>query len=400
MRKTLYLSTFLPRNQKDFLAGEMRNFNFNSADAFSYSIFSGLAEATDRNMMCVNVPPLGAYPRYNKLSRYAGGTYEDNGVSVKSIGYSTFYVYQYFSIYKNVLDELKKNVDTECYNIIIYSINVPVLKAAIKFRSKYSPDSKIILIVPDLLEFSFEETIASKIKTAIIGDMKMIYDVVDGFVFLTEDMNQRVKTEHPYCIVEGVYNQQEKRLAEKPHDGLKRIFYSGMLYEKFGVKTLVDAFMKTLDSSFRLQICGVGELEEYIQSASKKDPRIEFFGLVSREKVLAMQSEAMLLVNPRTPEGEFTKFSFPSKNIEYLVSGTPVLLYELDGIPSEYYDYCYHLSKNDLGCDKLRNKIEEILNQPEKSLIEQASRASNFIIEYKNSKTQAEKILALAELLN
>lgn len=399
MRKTLYISTFLPRDQKECLAKKMRNFNFNSADAFSYSIFTGLAEVKSENMQCVNVAPLGAYPRYNELMRYPGGEYRDNGVTVKSVGYSTFYVYQYYSVYRNVLKELKKNKGVEPVDIVIYSINVPVLKAAIKYRRKYSPKSKIILIVPDLLEFSFEESLASKIKTFIIGDMNRLYYEVDGFVFLTEAMNERVKTSHPYCVVEGIYNSHEDRTVEKPKDGLKRIFYSGMLYEKFGVKNLVDAFMRTTDDSYRLQICGVGELEEYIRNVSQSDRRIELYGLLPREKALVMQSEATLLVNPRTPEGEFTKYSFPSKNIEYLVSGTPVLLYELPGIPQEYYDYCYHLTADEMDTPSLYSKIEEILHYPNDELNQKAADAAHFIQTQKNAKRQAEKIVNLVESL-
>lgn len=399
MRKIVYLPTFLPRSEQRNLAANMKNFNFNSADAFSYSIFCGLSDVVGSEMECINIPPLGAYPRFNRKSCYKGSVEEDNGIVVKSIGYSTLYVYQYISIYKNVLKALRKEQYTEPIDMVVYSINIPVLKAAIKYRRDYSPQSKIIMIVPDLIEYSLEESVASKIKTAIIGDMNQLYREVDGFVFLTEAMNERVKTKHPYCVVEGIYNSKEVRKVVKPNDGLKRIFYSGMLYEKFGVKTLVDAFLRTTDKKYRLQLCGVGELEAYIQEVAQKDTRIEYYGLVPREKALTMQSEASLLVNPRTPEGEFTKYSFPSKNIEYLASGTPALLYELDGIPSEYYQFCFHLSNKELGSDILFRRIDQILAMPEESLNEMAMKAGHFITDNKNSRTQATKIVTLIRSL-
>lgn len=377
----------------------MKNFNFNSADAFSYSILCGFSDVLGGAIDCINIAPLGAYPRYNEIAYYKGGVEKDEKVLVESVNYSTFYVYQYFSIYKNVLGALVRKGYNQPIDIIIYSINVPVLKAAIKYKNKYSPKSKIVLIVPDLLEYSLEETLASKIKTAIIGDMRKIYDEVDGFVFLTEAMNERVRTKHPYCIVEGIYNQKEDRTVDKPDDGLKRIFYSGMLYDKFGVKTLVDAFTMTTDNKYRLQLCGVGELEGYIKEAAQKDSRIKYLGLLSRERALQMQSEATLLVNPRTPEGEFTKYSFPSKNIEYLVSGTPVLLYELPGIPEEYYKYCYHLTADEMGAANLYNKIEEILHLSDDVIRIKAAEAVQFIKTQKNAKKQAEKIIKLTESL-
>lgn len=399
MSKYIYISSFLPRTQKKQLALEMRNFNFNSADAFSYSIFCGLSSILGTGMECLNIAPLGAYPRFNSKHKYSGGFEVDNGVKVNSVGYSTFYVYQYFSIYKNLFKNLRKLNYQEPITFIIYSINIPVLMATIRYRNKMSPESKIILIVPDLLEYSLEESLASKIKTAIIGDMRKFYEEVDGFVFLTEAMNERVRTRHPYCIVEGIYNQEEHRTVDKSNDGLKRIFYSGMLYEKFGVKTLVDAFMMTSDKDYRLQLCGVGDLEEYIKKAARKDSRIEYLGLLSRERALQMQSEATLLVNPRTPEGEFTKYSFPSKNIEYLASGTPVLLYELPGIPTEYYEYCYCLTAEETDVVSLYNKIEEVIHLPDEELRLKAAEAAQFVRTMKNARKQTEKIVELAESL-
>ena len=51
--------------------------------------------------------------------------------------------------------------------------------------------------------------------------------------------------------------------------------------------------------------------------------------------------EAKLLINLRNPEDKYTKYSFPSKTFEYMVSGTPFFTTKLEGIPSEYYNYLY-----------------------------------------------------------
>lgn len=45
--------------------------------------------------------------------------------------------------------------------------------------------------------------------------------------------------------------------------------------------------------------------------------------MVPNSGVLKAQSESEILVNPRNDNNEFTKYSFPSKVIEYLGSGTP-----------------------------------------------------------------------------
>ena len=54
-----------------------------------------------------------------------------------------------------------------------------------------------------------------------------------------------------------------------------------------------------------------------------------------------MQHKATILVNPRTSEGEFTKYSFPSKTMEYLLAGKSVVINRIPGIPEEYFNYVY-----------------------------------------------------------
>lgn len=158
---------------------------------------------------------------------------------------------------------------------------------------------------------------------------------------------------------------------------------------------LMEAFNKITDPTVRLQICGNGACKDDIVCMSKKDPRIEYLGEIPREKVLALQKEADVLVNPRTSIDEFTKYSFPSKTMEYLASGTPTILYKLPGIPEEYYKYCYAL--NDADSATLKNKIEEILRQPKSERINFGNRARKFIVTQKNSEVQTKRILKLIE---
>lgn len=393
--KIVYLSTFLPRDKKDFYSSKMHNYNFNSADAFSYSVFNGLADNLKSDLEVINIPPLGAYPRYNSLLYSKCHESIDNGITIRTIANSNIYIYQYYSIYRNTFKELMKLDKSKDITLLIYSINVPVVKAAINYRKKYSPKTKIVLIVPDLLEDCMEKSFNSTIKMFFIGNMDDIYKEMDGFVFLTEQMNERVKTKKPYCVVEGIFNSKEKRMiGTNEQKSEKTVFYSGMLYEKFGVKKLIDAFRMTTDLRYRLQLCGCGELESYIQKCQKNDNRIEYLGLVPRERVLVLQSKASLLVNPRTPEGDFTKFSFPSKDIEYLVSGTPTLIYQLPGIPVEYYDYCFSIDSRHLEVEYLAKKIQTILNSSEEGE-KLAIRAYNFIVNEKNAVFQTKKIINL-----
>ena len=115
--------------------------------------------------------------------------------------------------------------------------------------------------------------------------------------------------------------------------------YAGGVYEKYGLKTLVDAFIKLKRKDIDLYIFGEGSFVNEIIKLSKHHNNIYYKGCVSTEEIVKYEKKALLLVNPRPVNEEFSKYSFPSKTIEYMLSGTPVISTKLPGIPEEYFDY-------------------------------------------------------------
>ena len=127
--------------------------------------------------------------------------------------------------------------------------------------------------------------------------------------------------------------------------------YAGKLYFRFGIRSLVEAFSLLQDSSYRLILCGNGDAVEYLQKCAMEDSRIILPGQVSPEKVQEYISSAAVLVNPRPNNEEYTKYSFPSKDIEYLSSGKPTVAFLLDGMPKCYQDFLYVVDPNrDISC--------------------------------------------------
>src|SRR5690606_28854588 len=98
----------------------------------------------------------------------------------------------------------------------------------------------------------------------------------------------------------------------------KTILYTGTLAKRYGIVHLLEAFALIKDQDYRLWICGDGDARDEVNEKVRMDPRITYFSQISRERVLKFQKKATVLVNPRKSEGEFTKYSFPSKTMEYL----------------------------------------------------------------------------------
>ena len=130
-----------------------------------------------------------------------------------------------------------------------------------------------------------------------------------------------------------------------------------------------------------------------ILKAAENDSRIEFLGRLPREEVLRLQMNATVLVNPRQNNEEFTKYSFPSKNIEYLSSGIPVIAYKLDGIPDDYDRYMHYVENNTV--EALSEKIMEVCELTLAQRYSYGYEARKYVNENKNEIVQTKKIIEM-----
>lgn len=164
----------------------------------------------------------------------------------------------------------------------------------------------------------------------------------------------------------------------------------GGLHEEYGIKELIDGFNMVQNQEIELRLYGQGNAVEYIEKAAQKNKRIKYCGVKTNEEIIIAEKKAVLLINPRPTKGEFTLYSFPSKTIEYMLTGTPVLMTKLPGMPKEYYNFLYLINQETaIG---IKEKIEEVIKLPREELLEKGKIAREFIINNKNNKIQGKRI--------
>ena len=252
-------------------------------------------------------------------------------------------------------------------------------------------------IIPDLPKNHFEIRKATGLKQVFknmfLGSSLKCQTEFDKYVLLTDYMKEVVDiSDKPYTVVEGISNPEIFRGGDCNKKSEKAVMYAGMLSRKHKTDMLIEAFMET-KGDYKLWIFGSGDIEDYIKECAKKDSRIVFFGRVSREEVLRYEGMASLLVNVRDSSEQYTRYSFPSKTMEYMSSGTPLLTTKLPGIPDEYFDYVYALE--DETKEGLAKMLEEVLSRSGKELEEKGKSAKKFVDEQKNYVVQARKIYEL-----
>ncbi len=217
----------------------------------------------------------------------------------------------------------------------------------------------------------------------------------DSYVFLTKAMEERINMRHrPYIIMEGLVDSEGVDSDVIPAlQRKKSVFYAGGLYEKYGVKTLVDAFMMITDPDAMLDLYGEGDMTDYIKECSLQDSRINFHGVAPNNVVVEAEKSAWVLVNPRPSDEEFTIYSFPSKNMEYMLSGTPVATTPLPGMPREYFPFVFIF--DDETPEGFRDVLTHILALSGEFLVQKGNNARTFVVENKNNLIQSARILNL-----
>jgi glycosyltransferase involved in cell wall biosynthesis len=198
--------------------------------------------------------------------------------------------------------------------------------------------------------------------------------------------------------MEGSFDSTQLADADcKPDSDKISIMYSGVLDLRYGIPELLDA-MDLLDEHYELWLTGAGNAEDLIRQRAATDERIKFYGyLPSRQDLLNKQAQATMLISPRRDTEEASKYCFPSKLFEYMVSGRPVISCFLAGIPAEYHNHLIQLPSASAQEIAAIIKKTAKLSAQERSTI--GSAAKKFVLENKNKFAQAKKIAEFMDIV-
>jgi len=366
-----------------------------AANTLQWGIINGFY-ANSFPIKVVTLPTLRDFPKYCKKISFKSSPFSHaEGKKDICVGFITIPLIKHISKYRNLcfaLKSLLKNENNIPVCFIIYGIHSPFLKAVEKIKKK-SDKSKMCLIVPDLPEYMSESK--SKIYRLLKSIDRIIISkslwAIDSYILLSPYMAERLPIGNkPWMVMEGIYNTSND-ITNVPKEPCKTILYSGSLEERYGIIDLIEAFMRINSSDYKLWLCGNGNVVEEIKNFQRKDSRIEYFGILSKDEVFKLQKKATILVNPRHSYEEYSKYSFPSKTMEYLASGTPTLMSKLPCLPKEYEPYIYFF--DDESVEGMKNKIIEICEKSQEELNEFGEKAAKFIHTQKNEIAQTKRII-------
>ncbi len=393
----IFLSCYVPQERIEQTSAQMKVQTSNAVNRFQWSLLEGFLANGINNLNILNALPVGSWPRHHRqlyLKRHESTTPTGTYSEVPTINIP---ILKQLSRYFVAMSYLRKHKDKE---ILIYSTYLPFLAAATSKR--FSRNTTLIVTdLPEYYDLTRNQSSIRKAVRRVISRMTYHYiERVDRFVLLTQEMHEVLKVgNRPYTIVEGIapislHDTVDNRTGDNQEKHDKTILlYSGSLTIRFGCLDLLKVLEAISDENLELWICGSGEGEEMILEYQKRDSRLKYFGFLSVEEVMRLQRMATILVNPRKPEGDYTKYSFPSKTMEYMLSGKPVVMYKLPGIPDEYDEHLFYIPDDMPGA--IGKTVASVLKMSTEELEAKSNAAKQFIINRKDAAIQARKILEI-----
>lgn len=367
-----------------------------ASNVFQWNFIEGLIDNISKsNVEICGSIPAGNYPKLNRILRFKSKKQEYKEIVYDEIGFINFYFIKHFirkfQLQKKIKSWIKEN-ENEDKLVVFYDLYEPFLKT-IKWIKKFN-NTKSCLIVPDLVGKYRNNMERGKLVDFILEhkEKKILLDAssADYHVLLTKYMEDIIKVKNG-IVIDGIINSNNNITLSKGNNSNRVIMYAGALSQEYNIDILLRTFHKFNNKRFQLWFCGKGGMEGEIVKACEKDSRIKYLGFLDKKSLQILEEKVSFYINPRSNSGIFTKYSFPSKNLEYMLAGKPVICCKLDGMSDEYNGLFLYLE------EMSERSILEMLGYLEKLSEEEICKLGNkgreYVLKYKNRRVQTKKFL-------
>ena len=245
------------------------------------------------------------------------------------------------NIKKLLLDIIRKHPG-EAISLIVENSPFASSTAAVSLKKRFGLKLYSITIDTPFTKAFSSKGLAGRINKMLFACGINSLKKFDGIVSFTEDVKNDLQIDIPFCpFLIGCEENDVSESAPSVTDG-RSAAYAGTLIYYNGICELVEAYA-LLGDEYKLDIYGYGPLEDFVKEASKKYSNISFKGRFSPAETKKVLSSYDLLINPRIIDPTIENYTFPSKLIDYILTGKSVLTSKFKTLPEEYEKFVYYI---------------------------------------------------------
>ncbi len=306
-----------------------------------------------KNLKIISSVPINNYPLNSRI--FIGGErLIANGFYINSIGFINIVLLKHLTRLLNSFFVLVREffIDKPKW-IIIHGVHTPYLIAGLLMRLLGCKVAVVLTDLPGVIEIK-DGFIIKILKLIDFHTASFLVKRANAVFSLSKHLSDKIARDVPSLIFPGVVDPDFLQLIKNIKNNLsipceKSIFtivYAGSLSELYGIKLLIEAFeFVPKNLNINLRVYGLGDLSEYVVERSLVDNRIFYGGFVDSSELAYIYLSSDLLINPRPSNSEISSMSFPSKLLEYILSGIPVLTTRIKSIPDDLSDCFFFIDE-------------------------------------------------------
>jgi len=179
-----------------------------------------------------------------------------------------------------------------------------------------------------------------------------------------------------------------------PNDETEKPFtvvYAGGVSAAYGVDRLLDAARLLPDIDFVI----VGKGDQVDRIVADAAPNVISVGFVPPDQLARHLLAGDLLINPRPSDADFARNSFPSKLLEYVATGRPVLTTQISSIPAAISG-CFHYIEDETP-EGIARAISSVQMRPVAELMVLAHQSREIVTEEYSEAAIGRKLACLLE---
>lgn len=388
----LYLGAFVPDLPEYMNAATSR-----AAQIFQLDLLDAITRSEFPRPTVYAYFPVPAFPAGERLFCMPEGAILENGIEVWSLFHLNFGPLKTLTLGLSAAWKVAKwawqNRDTNRV-VMTYNLNAPpaflVGPICRMMGVKFVPFIGDIYVPGEVSGDSFFRRLEFELQTRAIP-------VANGLVVCNESIIDDFAPERMHLLIEGGVSERLVHEFEKPREQNQdfHIVFAGQLSELNGIQLLLETLEGLDMENLRVTIMGDGPYAHDVRRDALIDKRINYLGLVDHDEVLRQYASADLLLNLRRTEYQTTRYVFPSKVVECLSTGVPLLSTCTGHVEKEFGDFLFLLE--DETPKGLSEMIQFVASLYPPARHEMARRAQEYVLKNKTWEAQVIKLRGYLE---